>query len=364
MNDVIRAFVGALAAVLFSAALVPQASADWMDLPLHRPLAPKRQTDARKQVTTGLNDTTTQLAFTKDGKLLLGRAGDHVIRAYEPATGKQVREFGSEKDAWLGSFALTPDGKHLVAAALFRVKESFRRRIAVYDLATGELVRDFATPNGLGGTLCLTPDGKGLIVGGGDKWGETRPRLIDAETGDALAIVDAGRDGNRLALSPDGKTLAIGPSALGRKPVLYDLGVKKVSQELAEMPARPVDQLLFSPDGKELAVVTGGVVLYDIDKKAKARCTLVLDKVIGGALMGAYSPDGRLLALAGGRPSVVLWDRKENRLYEDFSGYTGQACGTVAFSPDGKTLAVSVAAAPHYEILLFDVPRPKKEDKK
>jgi WD40 repeat protein len=52
-----------------------------------------------------------------------------------------------------------------------------------------------------------------------------------------------------------------------------------------------------------------------------------------------YSPDGRLLASAGGDGRVCLWDAATGKLVRDVARLRpGEAC-FVAFSPDGKTLA-------------------------
>jgi WD40 repeat protein len=52
----------------------------------------------------------------------------------------------------------------------------------------------------------------------------------------------------------------------------------------------------------------------------------------------AFSPDGKTLASGSDDGSVKLWDVTEGRLLRSFAGHT-DAVTSVAFSPDGKTLA-------------------------
>jgi WD40 repeat protein/serine/threonine protein kinase len=63
----------------------------------------------------------------------------------------------------------------------------------------------------------------------------------------------------------------------------------------------------------------------------------------------AYSPDGRLLAMANNTGNVDLWDVKGNRLLRAVRAH-GDRCYSVAFSPDGKLLA---AGARDGNIALF-----------
>jgi WD40 repeat protein len=52
----------------------------------------------------------------------------------------------------------------------------------------------------------------------------------------------------------------------------------------------------------------------------------------------AFSPDGKTLAVGNGDETVGLWDVTTHRTIAVLRGHIGLA--TVAFSPDGKLLAV------------------------
>ncbi len=65
----------------------------------------------------------------------------------------------------------------------------------------------------------------------------------------------------------------------------------------------------------------------------------------------AYSPDGKLLAFAGGDTLVHLWDLQTNKELRTFHGHTG-FIRTVVFSPDGKLLA---SAGDDPNVFIWDV---------
>ncbi len=101
----------------------------------------------------------------------------------------------------------------------------------------------------------------------------------------------------------------------------------------------------FSLDGKTLACCNGPAVLLD-SRTGEVKKTL--KPSIGAVIAAAFSPDGRTLAGAGsdvmggggagGSGRVTLWDVSTGGILRTLDGPTGRA-QTVAFSPDGRTVA-------------------------
>jgi hypothetical protein len=124
-------------------------------------------------------------------------------------------------------------------------------------------------------------------------------------------------------------------------------------------PLAPVTAVAFSRDGRLLATgCYGQVTVWDLQD---VRVIKVLTDVLGTVNDLAFSPDGKILAAAGGQPSA----RGEVRLFQiadwkplaSFRGHTDVVFST-AFSPDGNHLAT---ASFDTTVRVWDVPAARLE---
>ena len=123
-------------------------------------------------------------------------------------------------------------------------------------------------------------------------------------------------------------------------PTKAALGKATLDLTLPVGPLAPVAAVAFSPDGTRLAVGSyGRVTVWNLTAGRPAK---VLTNVLGAVNDLKFSPDGRLLAVAGGQPSargdLRLFDTTDWKLVASLGGHLDTVSG-VAFSPDGTRLA-------------------------
>lgn len=116
----------------------------------------------------------------------------------------------------------------------------------------------------------------------------------------------------------------------------------KLELRLKAGPLAPVVAVAFSPDGKLLASGSyGQVTLWDL---ATGEVVKVLTNVLGAVNDLRFSPDGTLLAVAGGQPSargdLRLFQVKDWKLLHTMRGHD-DVIFTSAFRPDGKAIATA-----------------------
>ena len=164
-------------------------------------------------------------------------------------------------------------------------------------------------------------------------------------TGRAIRIIDTGRDGLGVAVSPDGKTL-VTIQYLGDKAVfVYDM---ISSKETARIPFPTAASggggniLLFSPDGKHVVINTydwNGLHLIGLAEHRVIRTFPHTDVVFAAA----FSPDGKHLVGGANVENKVYFARRwevdtgRELVRLPFGKYPIRS---VAYSPDGATVAI------------------------
>jgi WD40 repeat protein len=119
-------------------------------------------------------------------------------------------------------------------------------------------------------------------------------------------------------------------------------------EELARWGKGTANQVIFSPDGRLLAVASSlGIYLYDAETLAEVRF-IETDAWVPSV---AFSPDGRLLASGSGDNTVILWDVETGQAVRTLRGHTDWV-SSVAFSPDGRLLA---SGSGDNTVILWDV---------
>ncbi|MGH3195485.1 MAG: AAA family ATPase [Streptosporangiaceae bacterium] len=199
--------------------------------------------------------------------------------------------------------------------------------------------------------LALSPDGKTLAVAahGLQLWSTATGRQI----GSALPAADAG---GPVAFSPDGTMLA----AIGTddKVRLWNVATQReTGTAVTAGPGASQGALAFSPDGKIYATVgaNGTAALWSVTSQRRIGALMTAaGQEAAGAQAAAgrpvyalsFSPDGATLATAGGSSgsssgSIRLWDvATQQEIGAPMTAGAGPVYA-LAFSPDGATLATA-----------------------
>ena len=231
------------------------------------------------------------------------------------------------------------DGKSIIAS-------DFGSGVHVWDVAEGREVRRFFRNDQYCNCLAMSPDGRTLAVALGD----LTIRLCDPTTGREIGSLPKERDRlHYLVFSPDGSLLA---TATGHETVrVYDVATRQLAHRVTFTDR--VGSISFSSDGKLLACgVKDGIRLWDLALGAEVG-HLPNDPPDGtDSLSAAFAPRGGPLAVWGYEDgSVRLFDAKGlkevRRLNREGAAVKppkpwGWGSGmSVRFSPDGKALAIA-----------------------
>jgi RNA polymerase sigma factor (sigma-70 family) len=294
------------------------------------------------------------VAFSPDGKRLVSGAQDCTVRIWDVASGRDVGPRGGNGFAVL-ALAVAPDGQTIATGA------GLDDTIRLWDAATGKELRTIQARQGWVAALAFSPNGQWLASGGGRP--DRSVCLWEAATGRPVRCFRGHRQGisnGCLAFSPDSKVLL---SAGQDKTIrLWDVATGKELRTLAGHTGE-VTCAAFSPDGRRVASAgwcypnnpDAAIRIWDVATGKELRR---LGGNKGGVSALAFSPDGRTLASAGGSfdphadpdfaEALLLWDLATGKVLRRLAGAPrgnpgGRSIRSLAFSPDGKTLATGEA---------------------
>lgn len=268
--------------------------------------------------------------FSPDGKTLV--AGDDNDKTYlwDLRTRKVTATFADPYTSIADSFAFSPNGKTLAIG-------DDTTGSSLWDIGTGQMTAKIPDPHVVASIYAVgfSPDGGTLLIA--DDLGSTYLRsMATGATTATYASPVSTMYIESAALAPDDQVLAIGQSSTL---YLLDVATGKVTAKLT-VPGSDFAAAAFSSDSKTIATWNGATLdLWNSDDtKVAAKFT---DPDGDDIVSVAFSPDGKALALGDGDGKTYLWNIGTGKVTATFTNAGGSPVASVAFAPDGQTLAIS-----------------------
>ena len=294
----------------------------------------------RSETVTVPTAHSSKLVFSPDGCTLVMCSHDALLTYFDLETGRTSASIEAH-GAPISSAVYSPQGDTLVTTSLDGTVKLWHDDLRLLKATL---------PGHTSGvsTVAISPNGSTLASGSAD--GEVVLWPIDKAGAPNLLL--HGEIVTGLALSPDGNQIAsvgITSEGLAKTLRLWDVTSGSL-RRIWTFEEKPWD-VAIAPNGSVFAVGTAsGVRLWDVTERQE------LGPLLEGSQTNVhclrFSPDGKLLATSNwGGKHVEIWDVTSRTLIERPDSYRAWF-GSLAFSPDGKMLAIP---GDENEISLWDI---------
>jgi WD40 repeat protein len=250
------------------------------------------------------------VAFSRDGRLLATGIRDRTVRVWDTEKRLQITVF-SGHEGGLRSVGFSPDGKSIVSGGHDGTVRIWR---LTPESPTGKVIgrhEEMVT------AVTFNPAGSRIASSSLD--GTVHLWSITEHETPSVAIFNAHSSVTSMAFSPDGGIVAGGTTGSNPFVVFWDV---QTGQEIKRLLGHTggINGIAFSPNGQRLISgdYNGGLRLWDV-QTGKLVWSVVVpanapDGDLGVALRAvAFSPDGNFIACGGSPGNPHLFDAKSGK---------------------------------------------------
>ncbi len=269
---------------------------------------------------SGHNDLIQSMALSPDGNTLVSASWDGTIHFYNTKKGGKTT-----LDMWAESLAYSPDGNQIAVGT---------HEIRLLNARTRQTQRTFSGHTNGVHRMVFSSDGNTLVSASSDG----TIRLWDFATGSNRLTIEGHFVFERVALSPNGKTIA---TASEKDIYLWNTSNGKFSQAFQVQGDR-IFAIAYSPNGNTLGVGSWNdglqVLLLNAQTGNVNKALRYQGEPVGSI---AFSPNGKLVAGGSWDGKIRLWNARTGKLLRTLTGHQ-QGIESMVFSPDSKMLATGI----------------------
>ena len=262
-----------------------------------------------------------QIRFSRDGRLL-ALSDSYTVRIWETATQREllalkVPNSGAFTEYGEAMVNFTEDGKRIATGG-------FDTDTIIWETETGKRLSNLSGRTNMAYNVAFSADGNELISGGRTRW--------DLRTGRGVRVTPDTPGKTYGIVSPDGRTVALMKANSSELTIVESPSGKQLQSLTAPVEAGTVQRAHFSGDGSILAVVYGPridphptigasftrgsqVKLWDM-KNGRELHSLTTSDV---PMEVEFTADAKQVAIIGGTGQISLWDAQSGSKLRDLT---------------------------------------------
>jgi WD40 repeat protein len=269
----------------------------------------------------------TTLSFSKDGKMLLTGSSDGTVRIWDVMTGKETFEINPFNEI-ISDVVFSPDMKYFVVSCL-------KYPVRVYDVATKKQIIEIeASPesNRKGVNIAVSPDGKWMALGEDNRQASVY-RTTDWQKSYTFEYGSGWCGGCATfgTFSPDSRNFYMASHHGSVKK--YDMATGKLIRQYADE-VNDLSSLDISPDGKKLVLATEKeIFLWNESGDLLSKFNPGIEQEINETIFTRDSK--KLIITSNNNNTAILWHIEKNKADGALTGFLNMRDkGGITYDPN------------------------------